>query len=81
LDLDSVAEIAAIYDAKSLFVTRHWKAEEPYSQGTDCMDYFSYWFLDSQARAFHRIGAPVDFLYRFDLKPLDVKKYRLFFMA
>ncbi len=80
-DLSSVSEIAAVYDAKSLFVTRHWKAEEPYSKGSDCMDYFSYWFLDAQARALHRIGTPVDFLYRFDLKPADIKKYRLIFMV
>lgn len=81
LDLNSAAEIAAVYDAKSLFVTRHWKAEEPYPKGGDCMDYFSYWFLDSQARALHRVGAPVDFLYRFDLTPPDAKRYRLLFMV
>ncbi len=81
LDMSSVAEIAAVYDAKSLFVTKHWKAEEPYSKGADCMDYFSQWFCDSQARAFHRIGAPVDFLYRFDLTPEDAARYRLFFMV
>jgi hypothetical protein len=37
--------------------------------------------LDSQARAFHRIGAPMDFLYRFDLMKNDVKKYKLLFMV
>ncbi|MFZ5518760.1 MAG: hypothetical protein ACOY90_19175 [Candidatus Zhuqueibacterota bacterium] len=81
LDLSSVAEIAAVYDAKSLFVTRHWKAEEPFPKGADCMDFFSQWFGDSQARALHRLGAPVDFLYRFDLAPEDVSKYRLFLMV
>ncbi|MDZ7336419.1 MAG: hypothetical protein ONB33_12420 [candidate division KSB1 bacterium] len=81
LNTNSVSEIAAVYDAKSLFITRHWKAEEPYPKGGDCMDYFSYWFFDSQARSLHRIGAPVDFLYRFDLKPEDATKYRLFFMV
>ncbi len=79
-DLNSPAEIAAIYDAKSLFVTRHWKTEEPYPRGGDCMDFFSYWFLDSQARALHRLGAPVDFMFRFDLSPSDAGKYRLLFM-
>jgi len=79
-NLASVSEIAAVYDAKSLFVTRHWKAEAPYAKGADCMDFFSQWFCDSQARALHRLGAPVDFLYRFDLQPPDVKKYRLFLM-
>ncbi len=81
MELGSVAEIAAVYDAKSLFVTQHWKAEAPYPKGGDSMDYFSYWFLDSQARTLHRIGAPVDFLYRFDLTPRDSTKYRLFFMV
>ncbi|MCI0495617.1 hypothetical protein L0Z72_11500 [candidate division KSB1 bacterium] len=81
LDLSSVAEIAAVYDAKSLFITRHWKAEAPYPKGSDCLDFFTHWFCDSQARTFHRIGAPLDFLYRFDLKPADAAKYRLFFMV
>ncbi len=80
LDLSSVAEIAAVYDAKSLFVTKHWKAEEPYPKGTDCMDYFSQWFCDSQARALHRLGAPVDFLYRFDLLRKDADQFRLYLM-
>jgi len=80
LEMSSVAEIAAVYDARSLFVTRHWKAEEPFPKGADCMDFFSQWFGDSQARALHRLGAPVDFLYRFDLTPDDVSKYRLFLM-
>jgi hypothetical protein len=81
MDLSSVAEIVAVYDAKSLIVTRHWKAEDPYPKGADCLDFFTHWFCDSQARSLHRIGAPLDFLYRFDLKPEDVLKYRLFFMV
>lgn len=81
LDLSSVAKIAAVYDAKSLFVTRHWKAEAPYPKGADCLDFFTNWFCDAQARAFHCIGAPLDFLYRFDLKPEDAAKYRLFLMV
>lgn len=80
LDLTSAAEIAAVYDAKSLFVTKHWKAEEPYRKGADCMDYFSQWFCDSQARSLHRLGAPVDFLYRFDLLRKDADKFRLYLM-
>ncbi|MGH7456842.1 MAG: hypothetical protein ACRENG_36165, partial [bacterium] len=45
------------------------------------VDYFTRWFMDSQARAFHRLGAPMDFMYRFDLKANDPMKYRLLFMV
>jgi beta-galactosidase len=81
LDMSSCAQIAAVYDAKSFFVTRHWRAEAPFPKGGVNVDYFSRWFMDSQARAFHRLGAPMDFMYRFDLRPDDVEKYRLFFMV
>ena len=78
-DISSCAEIAAVYDAKSFFATRHWQAEAPFPQGGYSMDYFSRWFMDSQARAMHRLGAPVDFLYRFDLRQQDRQKYKLLF--
>ncbi|MDZ7269620.1 MAG: hypothetical protein ONB48_20225 [candidate division KSB1 bacterium] len=80
-DLRSCAQIAAVYDAKSLFATRHWRAEAPFSKGGHCLDYFTRWFMDSQARALHRVGAPVDFLYRFDLQPADPYQYRLLLMV
>ncbi len=80
-DMRSRAQIAAVYDAKSLFATRHWRAEAPYSKGGHCLDYFTRWFMDSQARALHRLGAPVDFLYRFDLGHEDAQKYRLLLMT
>jgi hypothetical protein len=75
LDLSSIAQIAAVYDAKSLFTTRYWAAEEK------SMDFFSTWYLDSQSRSLHRLGAPVDSLYRFDLKPSDATQYKLFLMV
>ena len=81
LHLDSVSQIAALYDAKNFFVTKHWMAEEQYEKGGRFLDFFNYWFCDSQARAIHRIGAPVDFLYRFDLKPEDTNRYKLFLMV
>jgi hypothetical protein len=79
--LGSVSEIAACYDTKSFFVTRHWKAEEKYEKGGTFMDFFSYWFLDAQARSIHRMGAPVDFLYRFDLGMQDIRQYKMLFMV
>lgn len=79
-DMRSRAQIAAVYEAKSLFATRHWRAEAPYSKGGHCLDYFTRWFMDSQARALHRLGAPADFLYRFDLQPADAQRYRLLLM-
>ena len=81
MELGSVSEIAACYDSKSFFVTRHWMAEETYQKGGTSMDFFSYWFLDSQARSIHRIGAPADFLYRFDLAESDLRQYKLLIMV
>ena len=80
MNLSSVAQIAAVYDAKSLFVTRHWKAEAPFPKGMASTDFFTQWFLDGQARSIHRIGAPVDFLYRFDLQRQDARRCKLFLM-
>jgi hypothetical protein len=82
LDNGPMAEIAAVYDAKSFFVTQHWKTEEPYeSAGIRTCDMFNHWFLNTQARTIHRIGTPVDFLYRFDLQPEDKQRYKLFLMV
>ncbi|NIA30205.1 MAG: hypothetical protein GWP06_09870, partial [Actinobacteria bacterium] len=81
LNLSSVAQIAAVYDAKSLFVTRHWKAEAPFPKGMESTDFFTQWFSDAQARSIHRIGAPVNFLYRFDLRRQDVERCKLFLMV
>ena len=81
MNLQSVARIAAVYDAQSLFATRHWRAEAPFEFGAYNLDYFTRWFMDSQVRALHRIGAPVDYLYRFDLNRSDAEKYGLLFMV
>ena len=80
LDMKNISRIAAVYDAKSYYVTQHWKAEEPFTKGADCVDFFTNWHLDSQARAIHRIGAPASFLYRFDIDREDAKRYKLFLM-
>ncbi|MFH0989165.1 MAG: hypothetical protein V1799_04015 [bacterium] len=81
LAVDSVAEIAAVYDVKSFFATQHWKAEEPWGGfGISISDFFNHWLLNTQARTIHRIGAPVDFLYRFDLRISDARRYKLFIM-
>ncbi len=81
LDLGSCAEIAAVYDAHTFYYTRHWRAEAPYSKGAANMDYFSYNFLDSQARVFNRLGSPVDYLFRFDIRKEDFQRYKLLFMV
>jgi len=39
LSLSSVAEVAAVYDAKSFMVTRHWRSEHPFRFGASGMDY------------------------------------------
>jgi hypothetical protein len=81
LDASSVAQIAAAYDVESFLATEHWKAEEPWRGfGISISDFFNHWLLNSQARTLHRIGAPIDFIYRFDLIPQDSSRYKLFFM-
>ncbi|MGB5874323.1 MAG: hypothetical protein WBH56_11420, partial [Bacteroidota bacterium] len=81
LDMRSAARIAAVYDAKSFFYTRPWHAESPFRFGGENQDFFTQWFMASQARALHRIGAPVDFLYRFDLTAEDPGRYPLLLMV
>jgi len=82
LDIGSVAEIAAVYDAESFCATQHWTNERPWrGYGIAVTDYFSHWLLDSQARTLHRLGAPLDFLYHFDLERRDFRRARLIFMV
>lgn len=82
LDIGSVAQIVAAYDVKSFFATAHWNADRPwYDYGIRYTDFFNHWFINTQARTFHRIGAPMDFIHNFDLQPTDSKKYRLMFMV
>ena len=81
-NIKSVSEILAVFDAKSFFISQHWKAEKPWKGfGISVSDFFNHWFVNSQARTFHRIGSPMDFLFRFDLTQEDTKIYRLFFMV
>lgn len=81
LHTGSVAQVAALYDAKSFFATQHWKAAKPWpNYAIGYCDFFNHWFLNAQARSLHRLGAPVDFLYRFDLTAEDLKQYRLLFV-
>ena len=76
-DLSSVAQIAAIYDYRTFFYTRHWLAEAPFRRGSVNLDFVSSHFLTSQSRVIHRVGAPVDFLFHFDLTKQDLERYRL----
>lgn len=82
LDISPVSEIAAVYDAKSWLCTQNWKAEEPWENfGIIISDFIGHWMVNAQARTIHRIGAPTDFLYRFDLKPGDRSRFKLFLMV
>lgn len=82
LDISPVSEIAAVYEPKSWLATQHWKAEEPWEGfGIVISDFIGHWMVNSQARTIHRIGAPADFVYRFDLKPEDRSKFKLFLMV
>jgi len=78
LDISPAAEIAAVYDARSFAATAHWMSEEPWDgYGVSIMDFFNHWLCTSQCRAIHRIGAPADFLYPFDLTAGDARRYKL----
>ncbi len=81
LDLHPVAEVAAVYDAHSYFIAQHWLGAQPWGKGGKYLDFFSRWFMGSQVRALHRLGAPVDMLYRFDLEVADLYRYRLVYMV
>ena len=82
LDISPVSEIAAVYEAKSWLATEHWWAEEPWENfGIVISDFFGHWVVNSQARTINRVGAPTDFLYRFDLKPDDRSRFKLFLMV
>lgn len=80
-DVASPANTLVLVDYKSFFVTQHWLAEEPCEgYGMENSDIFNHWFLNAQARTWHRIGVPVDFLFRSDLKKKDLNQYRLVFL-
>ncbi|HUI11665.1 MAG TPA: hypothetical protein VL221_15125 [Bacteroidota bacterium] len=82
LDTTSAAEIACVYDPKAFFATEHWKGEEPWTgYGIAVCDHFNHWFINSQQRALARMSAPYDSLYKFDVTPSDVKRYRLLFLV
>jgi hypothetical protein len=81
LDLGSVSEIAACADETTFTATQHWEAERPWSEfGIRYSDFFNHWFLNTQSRAIHRIGAPTDFLHQWDLDAEAPDRYRLFLM-
>jgi hypothetical protein len=82
LDISPVSEIAAVYEPKSWLATQSWWAESPWDGfGIVISDFFGHWMVNSQARTFHRVGAPTDFMYRFDLKPDDRNRFKLFLMV
>ncbi len=82
LDISPVSEIAAVYEPKSWLATKSWKAEEPWEHhGIVISDFVGHWMVNSQARTINRIGAPADFVYRFDLTSLDRSRFKLFLMV
>ncbi len=82
LDVSPVSEIAAVYEPKSWLATKSWKAEEPWEHyGIIISDFIGHWMVNSQARTIHRIGAPADFVYRFDLTHEDRSRFKLFLMV
>jgi hypothetical protein len=82
LDISPISQIAAVYEPKSWLATKNWKAEEPWDNyGIVISDFIGHWMVNTQARTIHRIGAPADFLYRFDLTPEDRSRFKLYLMV
>jgi hypothetical protein len=78
LDIGPVAEICVVEDVDCFHASAHWKAGSPWTNyGIKSTDYINHWFVNTQSRAIHRMGAPFDGLYRFDLTAEDARKYRL----
>ena len=76
--IDSEADVCVLEDPESFHATAHWSAGKPWTNyGIKSTDYFNHWFLNTQSRAIHRIGAPSDVLYRFDVRPPDARRYRM----
>lgn len=75
--LQSPAQVAAVFQPESFFVTAHWKS----APGAGEYDLFGDYFLNRQSRAIHRLGAPVDFLDIADLREDDARRYRLFLLC
>jgi hypothetical protein len=56
--------------------------DQPWTNyGIKSTDFINHWFLNTQARAFYRVGAPMDSLFRFDFTRQDAHKYRLLFFV
>ena len=81
MDISSVSRILTVADDQSFAATQHWDQQRPWkNHGIRWCDFINHWFLNSQARTLHRIGAPVDFLYQFDFGQDDAANYPLIFM-
>ena len=77
-DIRSEADFCVVADVESYGATAHWTAARPWTSfGIKSSDYINHWFVNTQGRATHRIGAPKDEIYRFDLTAADARRYKL----
>ncbi len=82
LDISSEGEMAVLFDQQSFVATTHWLAGDPWENyGIKSTDYINHWFVNTQTRAFQRMGAPMDSLFRFDLNREDAARYRMLFVV
>lgn len=78
LDLGSVSDVAVCVDDRTFSATHHWESERPWADyGIRFSDHFNHWFLNTQSRAIHRMGAPADFLHLADLGREEAGRYQL----
>jgi hypothetical protein len=81
-EIGSEAEICVVQDLDSFHATAHWMDGKPWANyGIKSTDYVNHWFVNTQARALLRLGAPIDSLYRFDLGGPDARHYRLLLLV
>ena len=82
LDISSAGQMAVLFDQQSFAATAHWLAGKPWDHyGIKSSDYINHWFVNTQTRAFQRMGAPMDALFRFDLTQDDAARYRMLFVV
>ncbi len=82
LDISSEGEMAVLFDQQTFVATAHWLADKPWTNyGIKSSDYINHWFVNTQMRAFLRMGAPLDSLFRFDFQREDAARYRVLFVV
>ena len=83
LDISSEGEMRVLFDQTEFH--RHGALACGSNPGTNygikSSDYINHWFVNTQMRSLLRMGAPLDSLFRFDLRREDAPRYRMLFVV